>query len=282
MAMDREERHLLSAAFFCPQSRAPDEEYLAGLHSFLRQNQYGQILLQEILDLESIWTIFENARDDVRALSQGPVYIDILRGWAANGESHRLSEVRSGIVALPLLIILQIGQYLRYLEFQGLAHQEFLAEIRHAGGTQGYCGGLPPAIALACARDETEVVKNAGIAMRILLGIGAYGEAADEGNGTGTTTLALRLKYEGQGDEFARLFPGVCTNKNSNEKNDNINFACVSRLTFQLLQTQNLLAWSARLRSSKKCSTMPVDKGFRFRKWTSGERCIIQKIRILR
>ncbi|TVY40548.1 3-methylorcinaldehyde synthase, partial [Lachnellula occidentalis] len=152
---------------------------------------------------------FRNARDDVRALSQGPVYVDILRGWAANGESHRLSEIRSGIVALPLLIILQIGQYLRYLEFHGLAHQEFLAEIRHAGGAQGYCGGLPSAIALACARDETEVVMNAGIAMRILLGIGAYGEAADEGNGTGTTTLALRLKYEGQGDELARLFPGT-------------------------------------------------------------------------
>lgn len=208
--MDREERHLLSAAFFCPQSRAPDEEYLAVLHSFLRQNQYGQILLQEVLDLESIWSIFENARDDVRALSQGRVYIDILRGWAANGESYSLSEVRSGIIALPLLIILQIGQYLRYLEFSGLAHQDFLAEIRY-GGAQGYCGGLPSAIALACARDETEVVVNAGIAMRISLGIGAYSQAADEGNGTGTTTLALRLKYEGQGDELARLFPGVCT-----------------------------------------------------------------------
>lgn len=201
----------LSAAFFCPQSRAPDEEYLAGLHSFLRQNTYGNTLLKEIATLDQTWTLFANARPDVRALSQGPGLVDLLRDWAATGNSTALATARSGIVALPLLVVLQIGQYLRYLEVHRVSHCKIVADVQNAGGLQGYCGGLPSAIAIAAARDEREVVRNTAIVMRVVLGVGAYGEAADDTRGTGATTLALRLKYEGQGEDLVRGFPGVCT-----------------------------------------------------------------------
>jgi hypothetical protein len=210
MALDLGKGYSLSAAFFCPQSRAPDEEYLAGLHLFLRHNQYGQILLQELSGMDDIWTIFANARDDVQALSQGPVFVDMLRDWARDGDSGSLAAAQSGIVGLPLLLVLQVGQYLRYLEIHRLSHYEFVAEVRHAGGLQGYCGGLPAAIAIACAKDETEVAENTATLMRVVLGVGAYSEAADDTNGKGFTTLALRLKYAGQGDELVRSFPGVC------------------------------------------------------------------------
>ena len=210
MVLDFGKGHFLSAAFFCPLSRAPDEEYLAGLHSFLRHNQYGQVLLQELSGLDRIWTIFANARDDIQALSQGPVFIDMFREWARDGDSGSLAAARSGIVALPLLLVLQIGQYLCYLETHRLTHREFVDEVRHAGGLQGYCGGLPAAIAIACAKDEEEVVRNAAIIMRVVVGVGACSEAADDTNGMGSTTLALRLKHAGQGDELVHSFPGVC------------------------------------------------------------------------
>lgn len=212
MVLNLRKGHSLSAAFFCPLSRAPDEEYLTSLHLFLSRNQYGQILLQELSSLDRIWTIFANARDDIRALSQGPMFVDIFRNWVRNGDSGPLAAARSGIVALPLLLTLQIGQYLRYLECQGLDHREFVAQVRHAGGLQGYCGGLPAAIAIACAKDEKEVVGNAAIIMRVVLGVGACSEAADDTDDSGSTTLALRLKYEGQGDELVRSLPGVRRN----------------------------------------------------------------------
>lgn len=215
MILDLGKGHSISAAFFCPQSRAPDEEYLAGLHLFLRHNQYGQILLQELSGLDGIWTIFANARDDIRALSQGPMFVDMLRDWARDGDSGPLATARSGIVALPLLLVLQIGQYLRYLEVNELSHYEFVAEVRQAGGLQGYCGGLPAAIAIACAKDEKEVATNAAIIMRVVLGVGACSEAAD--GTSGSTALAIRLKHEGQGDELARAFPGVWYPQNSLE-----------------------------------------------------------------
>ena len=74
---------------------------------------------------------------------------------------------------------------------------------------QGYCGGLPPAIAIACSRDEEEVVKNAAITMRLALGIGAYGELGDDAKVPGATTIVVRLKRVGQGEDIVNRFPGV-------------------------------------------------------------------------
>lgn len=211
MVSPTEKAYLASAAFFGPQSRAPDEQYLDGLHSFLSHNQYGNVLLKEVIDLDNTWKIFTKARKDIQELSQGLSNVDLLRNWAKTGASGSLAAARSGIVAIPLLIILQIGQYLRYLEFQGVSHAEFLAQVRDGGGVQGYCGGLASAIALVCAKDEAEVVRNTAAAVRVLLGVGAYAEIADGSRGAEFATVALRLKHDGQEEELTRRFPGVCT-----------------------------------------------------------------------
>ncbi|RYP89869.1 hypothetical protein DL770_004021 [Monosporascus sp. CRB-9-2] len=212
MSAKHENKHKVSAAFFCPQTKSADEGYLASLHAFLSQNQYGQILLGHIAALadDQLWELFAAARDDVRALTHGPECLATLRDWAANGISGPLAATRANITSLPLLAVLQIGQYLRYLEVHGISHQEFLADVQEgAGGIHGYCGGLPAAICIACAESEDEVVKHMATAMKILVGIGAYTEAADEDKGAENTLLAIRLKYEGQAEELTRQFPGT-------------------------------------------------------------------------
>lgn len=210
MALDRGEERPIAAAFFCPQSKAPDEEYLAGLQSFLSGNQVGKELLEEISDLRTAWEIFAHARSDIQELSEGRRYMNLLRDWAQHGVSGPVTEVRSGIIALPVLVILQVAQYLRYLEVHKLTHNDFLVSVQHAGGLQGYCGGLPSAIAIACASNEVDIVRKTATVLRIVLGIGAYATIAENGtNEMGSTTLALRLKYEGQGDDLTRLFSGV-------------------------------------------------------------------------
>ena len=209
MSSDRTDEGFLSAAFFCPQSKAPQEDYLAGLWSFLNKNTYGKALLQEISELDKAWSGLAEAKPEVNALPKGKYYVQILRNWAEGGSPTPVADARSGIVALPLLLILQTGQYLRYLEFHDMCHADFLGQVKGAGGIQGYCAGLPSALALACSRDEVELVENAAVTMRILLGVGAYAEVADGTAMLGPTTLALRLKHEEEGDELAKLFPGV-------------------------------------------------------------------------
>lgn len=124
------------------------------------------------------------------------------------GPPH-LSEARTGVIALPLLTILQLGQYFRYLEFNNLSHAQFITQVRDAGGIQGCCGGEPPALSIACAKDEAQVVENAAVLLRVLLGVGAYIEAVDDWTSSGPTIIAIRLKHEGQGDELMQKFPGT-------------------------------------------------------------------------
>ncbi|EMD94543.1 hypothetical protein COCC4DRAFT_152704 [Bipolaris maydis ATCC 48331] len=196
-----------SVAIFCPQSKAPDAAYLDQLRTFLTQQPQLRKLADDVQRLGETWDILAARRPDIAALHQGPKYLRALHEWVESGVSGPVAGAMSGILSLPLLVVIQTCQYFQYLRLTGLAHAEFLRGLE-TGGAQGYCGGLLPAMAIACAKDEDEVVRMAGIAMRIALAVGAYGELGDDENLPGPTTIVLRLRHEGQGDDIARKFPG--------------------------------------------------------------------------
>lgn len=204
---------MASVAVFCPQSKAPQERYLDQIHSYITHNAQLQNFCQEIIGLQDAWSICAKQRNDIAALAQGPRHMQNLSAWISTGNSAPLANVMSGILSLPLLVIIQITQYFQYLELHGVRHSDFLAHVRRRGGIQGYCGGLPSAIALACSKDEAEVVQNAAAVMRVVLGIGAYGELGDDESIPGATTIVVRTKKVGQGDELVEKFPGVSPQK---------------------------------------------------------------------
>jgi hypothetical protein len=184
----------ISAAIFYPQSKAHTTEYLARLHTFISQNEYLKPLLDDIRALEETWSIIASERVDIAALSQGPRFLSYLSTWARSGESSQLAATISGILALPLLVVVQITQYTQYLGSRNIKHAEFLQYLRHRGGVQGYCGGLLPAFAISCSKDEFEVIRNAAIAMRLALVIGAYGELGDDGRIPGPVRTTMIYK----------------------------------------------------------------------------------------
>ncbi|EED22678.1 polyketide synthase, putative [Talaromyces stipitatus ATCC 10500] len=204
-----------SAAFFCPQNKPPKPSYLDLIRRYLRNNATLQPFRAAILDsLFTTWKILGEANPGIAALTQGPRYIQHFHDWIAATESPLTSnelqwtEIMSGIISLPLLTVMQIVQYFQYLETRQINHEQFVQEIR-IGGAQGYCGGLLPAAAIAASRNEEEVVKNACIALRLALAIGAYGELGDDENITGPTTVVLRTKYSEQAEEIVSRFPGT-------------------------------------------------------------------------
>ena len=200
---------LPSMAVFSPQSKAPQEAYLDELRSYLCGKAELRTLLNAIEDLPKTWSIFADYNSDIAALTQGLRYTQALADWVRNGNSSRIANVMSGILSLPLLTIIQVVQYFQFLEVKKLRHSDFIARLRDRGGVQGYCGGLMPAIAIACSANEAEVATNAAKAMAIALGVGAYGELGDDENVKGPTTIVVRLKYAGQGEEIIRDFPDV-------------------------------------------------------------------------
>lgn len=198
-----------SAAFFNPQSRAPNPPDLDALYTFLHQHPHGRTLLRHVASLTNVLPVFGALREDVRNLPNADHYAGLLANWANGGPSAPVSEARTGIIALPLLLILQLGEYLRYLDFHGISHADFIAQVGVAGGIQGCCGGEPPALSIACAKDEAQIMDNAAVLLRIVMGVGAYIEALDDWTSNESTILAIRLKYEGQEKELMEMFPHV-------------------------------------------------------------------------
>jgi Starter unit:ACP transacylase in aflatoxin biosynthesis len=204
-----------SAAFFCPQNRPPKPSYLDTIRRYLRSNTLLAPFRAAILDsLFTTWEILGKAHPGIAEMTQGPQYIQNFHDWIdateapATSSEMEWTEIMSGLISLPLLTIMQIVQYFQYLEARQIRHEQFIEEIK-VGGAQGYCGGLLPAAAIAASCNEEEVVKNAGIALRLSLAIGAYAELGDDQDTPGPTTVVLRTKYIGQADEIVAKFPGV-------------------------------------------------------------------------
>ena len=200
---------LVSAAFFCPRSRPPRIDYLTELRVFLERHPHGSLLLAHVSTLDETWPLFIDAHPDIRALPHAQRDLSRLVAWSKGGPVPPVCETSAGFVALPLLLVLQLGQYLRYLQVHSLSHQTFLRQVQAAGGIQGFCGGAAAALCVACAKDEAEVIANAAVLLRVVMGAGALMDAAGDWSSTAPTTIVLRLKYEGQGEEILGHYPDV-------------------------------------------------------------------------
>lgn len=198
----------ISAAIFCPQNKPPKVEYMADIRRFIRGNPLLQPFEQAILDLPKAWETYSLTNTSIAGLKTGPEYTKNIHDWLADNAPLPIPKILSGILALPLLTIIQVVQYFQYLALRGIDHAGFLEEVG-CGGIQGFCGGLLPALAIAAAKDEAEVVRNAAKSLRIALGIGAYGELGDDEDMPGPTTLVLRAKQEGQAEQIVAMFPEV-------------------------------------------------------------------------
>ncbi|KAL8777970.1 MAG: hypothetical protein Q9213_007622 [Squamulea squamosa] len=199
---------LPSAAFFNPQAKAATEEYLNGLRAYLCMHGQLQPFVEAIRMLPQTWDIYVRHRTDLARLPQGPKYTKALADWINGGDSIVIANAMSGCCALPVLTIVQTCQYFQFLELKDIKHHQLL-EALSIGGVHGYCGGLLPAVAVALSADERELAQNASKALRIAVGIGAYGDLGDEDVNGGSSNMVIRLKYPGQGDELVSLHPGA-------------------------------------------------------------------------
>jgi hypothetical protein len=179
------------------------------LRSFLSRRTHGISLLEHISELPDTWHIFAEARPDIRDLRHSQENLNLLVAWSKGGSVPPVCETTFGLVALPLLLVLQLGQYMRYLEVRNVSHESFVRQTQQAGGIHGFCGGAAAALCIACAEDEAQVIRNASVLLPVMMGVGAAMDAAGDWDTNLPTTIAVRLKYEGQGEELLRQFVHV-------------------------------------------------------------------------
>ena len=198
-----------SVAFFCPQSKAPTEAYLKQLQKYIVEKPLFQPFAEAITSLSETWVMLCEGHPDLAKLKSGERHVTSLERWITDAITSPVSNSMSGILALPLLVVIQICQYFQLLELHELTHEQMLAGLKNGGGAQGYCGGLPTAFAISCARDEEDVVRLASKALRLAFAVGAFGELGDDESIEGATTIAVRLRACQQGDELVEGIPGV-------------------------------------------------------------------------
>jgi hypothetical protein len=226
---------LPSVAIFGPQSKTPTDRYLAELSSYIRSKEVLAPLAEAIKNLPEIWDSFLNFHSGFASLDDGPSYMRSMSTWIT-GECKMSwgNEVPSGMLALPMLTIIHLAQYFQYLDQKQLQHSELLKHFQDGAGIQGYCGGMLSAISVSCANTEEEIVQIACKAIRVAVGIGATADLMDDNPSKLSCIMVIRLKYEEQGEEIVKLFPGVSLTMEINVQAYSINYTdscfCYHRL----------------------------------------------------
>ena len=196
-----------SFVVFGPQSRAPSSDYLAYIRTCIIENAALVPFRQAITELLETWNLYI-AHSPLLKGTPGQLSIELLQNWLAFGESPWKERCPPGVLTTPLLVIIQVVQYLKYLETTGLRHEDLLQHAEK-GGIHGYCGGFLLAAAAASAQDLPTVMKNFCAALRISVGIGAYSDLADQNDAGAANTLVLRLQDASQARSLVERYHQV-------------------------------------------------------------------------
>jgi hypothetical protein len=199
-----------SFAVFGPQGTAPSVSYLQSIRTYIINHPVLNCIQEEIASLGDVLTLVASKNKDIAALPQAPEYLDHLQQWLVHGKPEAIVSVHSSITTLPRLCIIHVVQYFQFLESKGLSHADFVSQVRESGGgMQGYCGGMPAAVALGSAANDEEVAQNVGTTLRLAFAIGLYTELGDDTRVPGLAIMVVRVEREEQAEELVAKFPGV-------------------------------------------------------------------------
>jgi len=159
---------------FGPQTPWPNADYAFQLRSTLLSHPRLRGLLSAIKGLPELWKdlVIRDAR--LRNIA-GDEALRKLINWIDEGELEPSVSTPPNIFSMPLTVIIHLTQLFHYLDnnSQGVSHQQLLESTR-LGGIQGFCIGLLSAVAVASAKDEEDIIRLGGVALRLAACIGAY------------------------------------------------------------------------------------------------------------
>ncbi|EKG13586.1 Beta-ketoacyl synthase, partial [Macrophomina phaseolina MS6] len=208
---------MISTAIFCPQSKGTPKPYLDSLRLYLTGNHRLQPIHSVLKNLGDDWSTLVSEFEEFGGLPQGPRWTKSIRDWIVDGHAAPLADAMAGTVCLPLLVVMQVCQYFQFLEVKGMRHAEMIAGLK--GGAHGYCGGILPAVAVACAGDEDEIIQQACVALRVAFAIGVASDFGDDDESIiGPSTIVARIKRPGQLEELLAKFPGTYHSANTDAR----------------------------------------------------------------
>ena len=186
-----------SLLVFGPQTELPSQEVLAELRQELIENPRLFSLQDAVKNLPRFWQTLTDFDPSLSHIP-GAKYLGDLQRWIVDGGAfpHHPGNTPN-IYALPVTLILQIIQYVRYLNRLGEKDPHRLVlEGLQAGGIQGFCVGFLSAIAVSSSESEADIAAVAAVSLRLAVCIGAYvdqdGSFAEQPNQTACVAIRWR------------------------------------------------------------------------------------------
>ena len=206
-----------SLLVFGPLTEFPSQDILAELRHELIRNPRLSSFHSAVKNLPRFWqTLTDSDPSLIRV--PGAEYLEELCRWIVDGGHfpHHLGKIPN-VYALPVTVILQITQYVRYLSWLGVdnAHDSVIKGLE-SGGVQGFCAGFLSAIAVSSCEREEDIGAVAAISLRLAVSIGAYvdqdGVFAEPPNETACAAIRWRDNDVSKRNELIdliRTYPDV-------------------------------------------------------------------------
>ncbi len=183
---------------FGPQALSFTEESASELREALLELPKNQWIMDTVAELSDHWT---NASEECSAIriTNGAILLQDLTNWLKTGKFAQASFPLPNILLTPLVVITQLVQYLRYLDFiqpgsdeQGELHGVFKNEVE----TLGFCTGLLSALAVSSSANRVELQNYGSVAIRLAMLIGAVVDARDIAAGPDGKSKSLSLAWD--------------------------------------------------------------------------------------
>lgn len=197
---------LPSLLVFGPQTEFPPEASLQAARQELISNPYLADLRNSVSELFDYWRELVGFDPTLQQVP-GAEHLERLSQWVENGGPfpHHHGHIPNHY-ALTVTVILQIAQYIRFIEQLGEgSHSKVLQSVTR-GGIQGFCVGFLSALAVATSESEADIGASAATALRLAVAIGAYVDSDGEYSPTETryATVAVRWR-DGSADDKSEV-----------------------------------------------------------------------------
>ncbi|KAH6850662.1 hypothetical protein B0I37DRAFT_428876 [Chaetomium sp. MPI-CAGE-AT-0009] len=186
-------------------------------------------ILDTIAGLPTYWDALANKIPNIGGAIPGRRQLADLDSWFRHGAGDVAQNEATlpSIVVGPLVVLIQLTQYWRYLELTRPSNLEHSADLqahliarqKQPGAkveTLGFCAGLLAAVAVASAGDRQEFQKYGAVAVRLAMMAGALidgQEAWDQGNGKGgSVSYAIAWRGQKPGEEATRIVKDLSPN----------------------------------------------------------------------